>query len=209
LKIRLVRIRYQNAARNLNIAAPSLANFWTTAAYVLRTYPVPGIILTAESEALYDGDFTNISPGAAGIPGARGTTGTIFTILDRLVAAENPDASVRYLALTPGPPSNQSGFSGWAVGRLTISDVFNGPTMAQEFAHTFGRAHGPCGGPPGVDGCFPAYGNQPAGRIGEIGFDYVTSTVFDTNTVDFMTYCASPWVSPYTYEALMSSLPTS
>ncbi len=157
LQIRLVRIRYENADRAMNVPAPTVADFWTTAQYVLKTFPIPGISLVRESEELYDGDFTDISPAGnepADSPN-RGTTGSIFNILDRLVAAENLGPCVRYLALIPGPPARQAPNSGWAVGRETISDVFNGPTLAQELAHTFGRDHAPCGTT--GDECYPSY----------------------------------------------------
>ena len=204
LEIRLVRIRYQNADRGMDIPAPTLADFWTTAQYVLKTYPTPGISIIRDSEALYDGDFTDISPGG-NTPGSGnwGTTGSLYHILNPLVATEGLGPCVYYLALIPGQ-ANQSGNSGWAVGQTAIANALEGPTLAQELAHLCGRSHSPCGNPPGPDPCYPIYGSSPSASIGEIGFDYVTSQVFDpANTRDFMSYCSSTWVSPYTYEALM------
>jgi len=204
LEIRLVRIRYQNAARNLDLPAPTLEDFWRTAEFMLKTYPIPGIEIVRDSEALYDGDFTDISP-SGNVPGSGnwGTTGSLYHILNPLVIAEGFHPCVKYLALVPGL-ANQSRNSGWAVGRTAIANVFAGPTLAQEIGHLCGRAHAPCGFPPGPDPCYPVYGSFPSASIGEIGFDPVTSDVFDPASVrDFMSYCGSVWVSPYTYEALM------
>jgi hypothetical protein len=175
---------------------------------VLRTFPIPGITIVRESEALYNGDFTNISP-AGNVEGSSnwGTTGTILNIMDRLVEAESPGPCVKYFAIVPGQ-ANQSGFSGCAVGRLAIGNAFSGSTMAHELAHTCSRAHAPCN--VAGDACYPTYqiigsGNHPSASIGEIGVDYVTLQVFDlAKTYDFMSYCGPTWVSPYTYEALMS-----
>ncbi len=87
LKIRLVRIHYKNAARAMDIAAPTTADFWTTAQYTLKTYPIPGIDVVRDTVELYDGDFTSFFASAG--PGAQGTTGTIFDILTNLRNAES------------------------------------------------------------------------------------------------------------------------
>ncbi|MGH8521801.1 MAG: hypothetical protein ACREU9_10385 [Gammaproteobacteria bacterium] len=96
LKMRLIRIRDANAARALDVPAPSFDDFSTTAQYVLRTYPISGIDIVAESEELYDGDFTSFFDISSG---ATGTTGSIFTIIDRIKAAERHPSVVKYYAL--------------------------------------------------------------------------------------------------------------
>jgi hypothetical protein len=203
LQIRLIRIRYANAARGLDIPAPSVADFWTTAEYVLRTYPISRIDIVAESEELYDGDFTSFFDTS---PGAIGTTDSIFTIIDRVVAAEQQPSAV-YYALFDGRP-NQSGAGGWASGMRATGPAFAGSTMAQEIGHTCGRGHAPCGvGDP--DAGYPTYDRYRPGSIGEYGFDVIDGVVFDpATTFDFMSYCGPTWVSPYTYEALMNCFPT-
>ena len=111
LRIRLIRIRYRNAARGLDLAAPSLDEFWATAQFVLQTYPVPSIHIEADLEELYDGDFSGLFDEPAG---AIGTTGSVFTIIDRIMLAEERSSNVKYIALIPGAPANQSGALGWA-----------------------------------------------------------------------------------------------
>jgi hypothetical protein len=155
LKIRLVRIRYQNEERDFDLDPPSTADFWTTAEYVMRTFPIAEIRLLGDSAELYDGDFTSFF--ASGGEGAQGTTGAIFDILQRLRDQEAPDDDVHYVALIPSAP-NQTGAAGWAVSRRQIVEVFDGPTMAQEFAHSRGfPGHAPCGGAPNPDPNYPDY----------------------------------------------------
>lgn len=201
-KIRLVRIRYRNAARGFDLPAPSVADFWTTAEPVLRMCPISGIEVVADSEELYDGDFTGLFDSP---PGAIGTTGSVFTIIDRIQAVEQRPEHVKYFALIPGPPAKRSGAAGWGVApNRAVGEVFQAGVMAQEIGHTCGRAHAPCGNPGGVDSCYPIYEGRPAGRIGEYGFDTIDSIVFDpATTSDLMTYCGPVWISPYTYEGLM------
>jgi hypothetical protein len=203
LMIRLIRIRYANAQRQLDVPAPSVDDFWTTAEYTLRSYPIPGIEIVAESEELYDGDFSSFFDTSAE---AIGTTGSIFTIIDRIKTAEQHPTVVKYYALFDGRP-NQSGAGGWAAGDRATGPALAGSTMAQEIGHTCGRGHAPCGvGNP--DPGYPSYDRYPSGSIGEYGFDVVDGTVFDpATTFDFMSYCGPTWVSPYTYEALMNCFP--
>ena len=209
LKIRLVRIRYQNDDRGFDLPAPSTQDFWTTAQYVLKTFPIPGIEVLLDTEELYDGDFTSFF--ASGGPGAQGTTGTIFEILTNLALAEEFPGDVQYFALIPGGGANQAA-SGWAISRRNIGTVFQGSTMAQELTHNCCppgeacRGHAPCGAPPGVDPNYPDYPaiGLPAGSIGEVGFDIVNGNALDpATTVDFMSYCSPTWVSPYSYEGLL------
>jgi hypothetical protein len=204
LMLRLIRIRYANAARGLSVPAPTVDDFWTTAEYVRKTYPIAEIELVAESEELYDGDFTSFFDTS---PGASGTTGAIFTIIDRIKAAEQHPSVVKYYALFDGSP-NQSGYGGWGVAPDRAAGVvFSGPTMAQEIGHTCGRAHAPCG-VGDADPMYPNYIPHRSGSIGEFGFDVIDSVVHHpADTYDFMSYCGPTWVSPYTYEALMNCFP--
>ena len=167
----------------------------------------PASISRPISEELYDGDFSGLFDEPAG---AIGTTGSVFTIIDRIMLAEERSSNVKYIALIPGAPANQSGALGWGVApNRAVGEVGQGAVMAQEIGHTCGRAHAPCGNPGGVDQAYPQYGNYPSGSIGEFGVDVATSTVYDpASSFDFMTYCLNnAWVSPYTYEGLMNCFP--
>jgi hypothetical protein len=205
LMIRLIRIHYANAQRQLDVPAPSVDDFWKTAEYTLRSFPIPGIEVVAESEELYDGDFSSFFDTSAG---AIGTTGSIFTIIDRIKAAEQQPTVVKYYALFDNAP-NQTGFGGWAAGDRAAGAAGAGAgfIMAQEIGHTCGRFHAPCG-VGNADANYPSYDGYPSASIGEYGFDVVDGTVYDpATTYDFMSYCGPLWVSPYTYEALMNCFP--
>lgn len=207
LKIRLVRIRYRNDARGFDLDPPTTEDFWTTAEYVLKTFPIPDILIVRDSEELYDGNFKSFFN--SGGPEAQGTTGVIFQILNDLIAAENLPSDVLYLALIPGPPANQTA-PGWAAGGKSITET-NGPVMAQEVGHNRGfPGHAPCppsgapGSPADIDPNYPDYDQFLPASIGEFGFDIVNSNVYDPAIYrDFMSYCGPTWVSPYTYEKLM------
>jgi hypothetical protein len=203
LKIRLVRIHYKNAARVMDIPAPTTADFWTTAQLTLKTYPIPRIDVVRDSVELYDGDFTSFF--ASGGPGAQGSTNTIFEILTRLLTAEGLAGDVHYLAIIPGFPANRTGASGWAISRRQIAVVFDGHAMAQEIGHDSGFPHhAPGCGAGDPDPNYPVYDGYPSASIGEFGFDTVDSVVFDPAvTRDFMSYCGNPWISPYTYLGLL------
>jgi hypothetical protein len=213
LKIRLVRIRYENAERNMDVEAPTVANFWTTAQYTLKTWPISGIQIVRDSVELYDGDFTGFFDTNG--PGVAGTTGSIMTIFRRLRDAEDFPKDVRYYLLFPvrdslGNAVNQA-WAGHAAGRASTGGVFDGTTMAQELGHNYrgDSDHAPCGNPNSPDPDYPDYDPYPGGSIGEYGFDIVNGTVYDPNFyADFMSYCSPRWVSPYTYETLMKRLPT-
>jgi hypothetical protein len=203
LQIRLVRIRYRNAARGFDLAAPTRTDFWGAAKTVLRTFPVPYIYLVRDSIEFYDGDFTNFF--ASGGPGARGTTGTVFEILSRLRSTEGLPTDVIFLALIPGYPANLTGAAGWAISGRAISEV-DGFVLAQELGHTSGfPEHAPCGGPNNPDLHYPPYRTDIEASIGEVGYDVETSALFDPGTChDFMSYCYPKWISPYTYGRLLN-----
>ena len=101
LGIRLVRMRYEG--RGLMLPAPSVADFWRTATMLRRMYPLSDMCLWAESERLYDGDFSDITPGAAHAPGTPngGSTGDWLHILNNLVVLENAPSCVVYVMLYP------------------------------------------------------------------------------------------------------------
>jgi hypothetical protein len=82
--------------------------------------------------------------------------------------------------------------------------------VAHELGHNAGRMHIPspapaCYNQPGdLDPNWPYGANQP--YIQEVGFDVATgeAKVSDQHT-DWQTYCTARWISPYTYNALMTA----
>ncbi|HNT05798.1 MAG TPA: DNRLRE domain-containing protein, partial [Anaerolineae bacterium] len=96
--------------------------------------------------------------------------------------------------------------SGSGNGSCGILSSEAGPTLAHEVGHTLGRKHAPCGlGKAPPDPNWPN-GTYPGGIIGQVGVRWSSSTVFEPNTPDIMSYCSPPWISPYTYWGLWGGL---
>jgi hypothetical protein len=214
IRVRLVRIRY--AGRGMNVAAPSVKDFWDATDFAQRVLPVPapGFEIVRESEEPYDGDFTRIDPSAhdqmwSGYAANRGTTGNLLNILDTLAGAESLPGDVIYVGIYPDNV-RQSAFAGWAVGRWIISDR-NAETFAHEILHKCGSRHAPCGGPADVDPGYPDYPSfspLPAASIGEAGFDPSGMRAVDPmTTYDLMAYCGPKWISPYNYVQCFHRVP--
>ena len=215
IRVRLVRIHY--TGRGLNVAAPTVKDFWDLTDFAQRVLPIPspGFELVRESVETYDGDFTRIDPSAhdtmwPGYVANRGTTGNLLNILDGLAGAESLPADVIYVGIYPDNVS-QSAFSGWAVGRWIISDRV-GETFAHEILHKSGQPqHAPCGAPANVDPSYPdypAFSALPAASIGEVGFDLPALSAKDPlTTFDLMSHCGPKWISPYNYLRGFQSLP--
>jgi len=215
IRIRLVRIHY--TGRGMNVAAPTVKDFWDATDFAQRVLPIPspGFEIVRDSVESYYGDFTRIDPSAhdptwSGYVANRGTTGNLLNILDTLVGAESLPGDVVYVGIYPANVS-QAAFSGWAVGRWIISDR-GGETFAHEILHKSGSPqHAPCGGPANVDPNYPdypAFSALPAASIGEVGFDWTTLKAYDPlTTLDLMSYCSPKWISPYNYTRGFQSLP--
>ena len=215
IRVRLVRIHY--SGRGMNVAAPTLKDFWDATDFAQRLLPIPppGFEIVRDSVETYDGDFTRIDPGAhdpmwVGRTANNGTTGNLLNIMDRLVGAESLPSDVVYVGIYPDNV-RQSGPPGWVVGRWIISDL-DGRTFAHEILHQSGvPQHAPCGGPNNIDANYPdypAFSALPAGSIGEVGFDCSTLAAIDPlTTYDLMSYCQPTWISPYNYVKGFQSLP--
>ena len=207
LGVRLVRMRYEG--RGLMLAAPTVADFWSTSVQLRRMYPLSDICLWRESEELYDGDFSDITPGAQHTPGTPngGTTGDWLHIMNNMIVLENAPGAVRYVMLYPNGAVGASPFIGWGIGRTALTPVDNQPALAHEVGHLCGRPHAPCGGPAAPDPWYPTYGSYSSASIGEFGIDIATLAIMDPATYrDFMSYCGPPWISPYQYEHIRNWL---
>lgn len=214
IRIRLVRIHYKGLGKD--IAPPTQQDFWSATDFAQRVLPIPtpGFEILRDSVEPYDGSFARIDPSAhdaawPGFAANQGTTGSLLNILDSLAAAESLPADVIYVCLYPNAV-NQSGFSGYAVGRWIISNI-EGVTLAHEILHKSGSPlHAPCGDPAGVDPNYPVYAASsalPSASIGEVGFDCSTLTAHDPlTTFDLMSYCSPKWISPYNYQKAFQHL---
>jgi hypothetical protein len=135
------------------------------------------------------------------------------TVLDQVNAAAAADPTGRYyygvakVSYTSGVAgiayvSTPSVAARAALGWDALPSA--GTVVAHELAHNWGRMHAPCGGPAQLDPSYP----DPAGLTDGFGIDLSTGTPTlkpDTMT-DIMGYCASKWVSNYTYRGVFDYL---
>lgn len=196
LRVRGVGVHYTRDGAD--IPAATIADLRSTMVYIEQTWPVGDVELTGMDSIDYDGDFTATGSGCG--PGWGG-------LLDRLRDMQGDTGDVYYGLLTAGTPTGGVIGCGGGGGRVAAGFVGDGSTAAQEVGHAFGRKHAPCGNPGNVDADYPNYTPQPMGSIGEVGIDPNGQAKDPSVTSDFMSYCGTTWISPYTYEGLQLSFP--
>lgn len=213
LKIRGIPMRYLGPDANgnqLDLPAPTLADFQATAATTLRMYPVsqtPDISLA--------GTFTWSTPLLGAIVNGQcpqAWNDLLFWLSIARVVDGNRNDSLYYGLFPVGIPIG--GAAGCGGGGAGVGSGANGDgmTMAHELGHVLGFAHGPCGlgaGDAGDPG-YPAYepydtvANRSA-SIGEYGCDVTNGTIYPPGiAVDFMSYCGPRWISLYHTQRLIN-----
>lgn len=196
VRIRAHGVRYQRGT--ISRPAPTLADFLATGVYLRKTYPMSRFNFVSYDVINFGGDLTDTSGGGCG-------TGwnALWQQLRNLFFATGQDAN-HYALMETGIPTAYGGCGGGNVG---ASFVGGGSVMAQELGHGLGRGHAPGCGAGGPDPNYPQYDGYNSASIGEFGMDYATGAVYDpANSNDFMGYCGNPWVSPYTYRALITGI---
>jgi len=91
---------------------------------------------------------------------------------------------------------------GYVAGRSAIGWDFlpsASNVVAHELGHNWGRYHAPCGDVTRPDTRYPYAG----GVTGVYGYDFGTNTVRPPSSADLMSYCASQWISDYTYRGVL------
>lgn len=227
LRLRGIFISYSgddgSGKNNITLAAPTLANLQTTAAWTLTVDPLQstGSFASAGTVA-WSTPLTGVATQAGGCS-------TQWLNLNAAVAAVKANDGNRndviYYGLLPAgvPIAN--------VGGCESSGVSTGPngaqtTMAHEVGHGAGLQHGPCGTTSG-DPNYPAYEPYDAepltvpgplgstgtiqlerrtARIGEYGLNINSGRIYPpASSDDYMSYCNQDWISLYHHEKLISN----
>lgn len=189
-RVRLVRVH--QTATGLTGTTPNPAAF---VSMIKQLWPVP----STEVEVAPDIYTTGL--GAFDPDDANGSWETILNNMTALKEADGNRTHYYYGVLNVNYGGGIAGL-GWiglpaAVGwdKASGAEVY-----AHETGHNFTRRHAPCGGVGGPDPNFP-YAN---GAIGVWGIDPATGGLKSPGTPDIMGYCDNPWVSDYSYNAVMT-----
>ena len=194
-------ILIHHTGNGLDLAAPTGQDLVDSLTYLGRTYPISGVQYTGCDEVEFDGDLTS------GGDGCGDGWNDLLDMLASMRAASGTDDI--FIGLLPsGTPTNR--FSGCGRGGVCASMAGAQILMAHEVGHALGRRHvRGCNDPNNVDSNYPRYAGYPAASIGEFGVNADNLAIRDpASTYDFMSYCGSKWISPYTYEALMDRIET-
>ena len=191
LALRFVPVRLKTSGLTGDVTADNKARFLEL---TRKIYPLPGA--DGDLHAVYTTDTDKtLTPDDA-----NGAWATILSELDALRVAEGTSrqyygvVKLPYFAGLAG-----LGFLGVPTAMGYDNEADRGRTMAHELGHTWNRRHAPCGGPAGVDPDYPHAG----GITGAYGIDLSESELKAPWLPDIMGYCASPWVSDYTYRGVM------
>jgi hypothetical protein len=156
-------------------------------------YPLPGY--SASVREVYTTSAPALQPDDA--------NNAWFTVLNEIDALRvaDPEARHYYGVVRIGYSSGLAGLGFFGVGTAIgyDRDGDRARIAAHELGHTWNRQHAPCGNPPWPDPDFPFQN----GRIGRIGWDRGTGLLQPRDQPDVMGYCASPWISDYTYQGVM------
>jgi CARDB protein len=152
--------------------------------------------------------FTASAPLLAGTNGVGDGWSQLVSDLDGLRVAEGSNRT--YFGIVKLTYGRTAGLVGIAFQERPTAVGWDDPTdasrvVAHELAHTWGRRHSPCGNPPSasIDGLYPNSGSYSGGKIGVFGFDVAAGSMKARSAPDIMGYCVNPWISDYTYRAVM------
>jgi hypothetical protein len=209
LAVRGVMIRYKGpnavGTANLDLAAPTMANLMTTAAWSLTTMPVEAQGRFSSAGTI---DWATPLTGVATKPG--GCSQQWLDLNAAIAAARTADGNrtdVIYYGLLPnGVPIANVG--GCATHGVTSGGNGDGVAMAHEIGHFCGLPHAPCGTP--GDPSYPAYepydaAGMPNASLGEYGLDINNGTIRRPDSKDLMSYCVGDWFSLFNYQGLYNN----
>ena len=189
--VRLVPVQVGNSGTTGDVSSATFSQFLDP---TLRMFPLPGI--NADLHAVFTSSRGPLDPNDA--------NGAWHTALSELDALRVVEGSTRtYYGVVRIGYSSGIGGLGYvgrptAIGYDALPDA--GRVAAHEFGHTWNRRHAPCGNPGGPDPNYPYVG----GAIGVSGFNLDLEALVEPSRPDIMGYCGNPWISDYTYLAVMA-----
>jgi hypothetical protein len=130
--------------------------------------------------------------------------GTWATVLSEIYTLRIVEGASHYYygVVNPGPSPAWAGvgYLGAPAALGYDNPLDRARVTAHELGHNWNRHHAPCGNPGGPDPGYPYSG----GLIGVFGFDVARELLRPTYFSDIMGYCGDPWVSDYTYNAVLA-----
>jgi hypothetical protein len=181
---------------NIPAAAPTQAQISAAmSSFLVKTYPRGDILQTGFTTINFGETVTGTS--------SSGCTSGFNDLLDRLKDLGGGSGNLVFGGLpTPpgGIPAGVVGCNASLGDGVGTSFIALPSTIAHEMGHALGRDH------TDTDSNYPHYDSFPTSSIGVFGFDPTTNTVFNpASAKDFMNSSvpATPWISPYTYQALL------
>lgn len=189
LAIRFVPVRQRANGLTGNVSESNKAQFLDL---TQRIYPLRRI--DSDVHAVYT-TTTNTA-----LSSDMGTWATVLNEIYALRTAEGaPHHYYGVVNAGPNPTWAGVGYLG-APAALGYDDSFDRSRVtAHELGHNWNRHHAPCGNPGGPDPSYPYSG----GMIGVYGLDVARQALRATWYSDVMGYCVDPWVSDYTYKAVL------
>jgi hypothetical protein len=211
LRLRGIMIGYNGptstapGAPNLTLAAPTVADLQTTAAWTLLTFPVRSVANFSSG-----GTITWTQP-LTDAPSCPGCCSPNWVSLNAAVQAQRvADGNLAnwlyYGLMANGIPMGP--IVGCNTPGVSTGGTGAGVTMAHELGHHCGLPHAPCGTP--GDPNYPAYepydpAGNPTASIGEYGLNISNGVIMPPNNKDLMSYCGPRWISLYNYGRLTNN----
>ncbi len=182
---------------NLPATAPTQAQISTAlSSFMAKVYPRGDILQTGFTTINFNQTVTG--------PSSSGCTSGFNNLLEKLQDLGGGSGNMVFGGLpTPpgGIPAGVVGCNGSLGDGVGTAFIAGTSACAHELGHALGRDHSD------TDSNYPNYDSFQNSSIGVFGFDPTTNTVFNPATAqDFMkaSIPSTPWVSPYTYQALLS-----
>ncbi len=210
LPITAVAVKYtgddvKDGATDAELEAPLMSDFNNVFQFTEKVYPIPNVVINSFMNMTYDKDIeSDISSGGCD---------KFSDLLDSLEDFIGDSDDIVYGMINSGVETGSvggCGRSGVVAGKINAQG-----TAAHEIGHGLGRKHAPCDNvtrcaePANTDGNFPVYSGYDSDSIGEFGIDPLNGNLLNPGSAhDFMGYSGTRWVSPYTYKALMSKIPS-